>query len=472
MSVRGARRGVWAVLVPWLGSVGSLLAQPAPPPRSVDLLLTGGSVVTMDGSGRVLTPGAVAVAGTDIVAVGDAAAVATAVVADETIDTTGSVVLPGLVNTHTHAPMVMYRGLADDLALMDWLEQYIFPAEAKTVTAEFVRVGTSLAALEMIRSGTTTFVDMYYFEEAIAEATVNAGLRAVLGQSVIQFPTPDAASPGDALARAEAFIAAWRDHDLIVPAVAPHAMYTLDEASLLAARDLGLRYQVPILIHLAETEEESRIAHERFGQSPTAFLDAIDFWRPSVLAAHGVWVSTEDVAILRRRGVGVSHNPESNMKLASGTAPVPAYLEAGVDVGLGTDGAASNNDLDMFEAMRMASLLHKLQSGDPRTLDAATALAMATIGGARAIGLEAMIGSLEPGKRADIIVVSMTAPRQTPMYDPISHLVYTTRGDDVHMTIVNGRVLMRARRVVSLDEAAVLSEARELAKTVRAAVTP
>ena len=462
---------MWVAIALWLRTAVSLLAQPAVPPRPVDLLLTGGTVITMDASGRLLTPGAVAVSGTDIVAVGEAGEVAAAVVARETIDTTGHVVLPGLVNTHTHAPMVMYRGLADDLALMDWLEQYIFPAEAQTVTAEFVRVGTSLAALEMIRSGTTTFVDMYYFEEAIAEATVDAGLRAVLGQTVIQFPTPDAASPDDALARAEAFIAAWRHHDLVVPAVAPHAMYTLDEATLLAARDLGLRYDVPILIHLAETEDESRIAQERHGLSPTAFLDAIDFWRPSVLAAHGVWVSGEDVALLRRRGVGVSHNPESNMKLASGTAPIPAYLEAGVDVGLGTDGAASNNDLDMFEAMRMASLLHKLQSGDPRVVDAATSLEMATIGGARAIGLEAMIGSLEPGKRADLIVVSMTAPRQTPMYDPISHLVYTTRGDDVDTTIVNGRILMRGRQLLSLDEAAVLAEARELADAVRSAVS-
>ncbi len=471
MTARRARRGGWVAIAPWLGTAVSLLAQPVVPPRPVDLLLTGGTVVTMDASGRLLTPGAVAVSGTDIVAVGAVGEVAAAVVARETIDTTGHVVLPGLVNTHTHAPMVMYRGLADDLALMDWLEQYIFPAEAQTVTAEFVRIGTSLAALEMIRSGTTTFVDMYYFEEAIAEATVDAGLRAVLGQTVIQFPTPDAASPDDALTRAEAFIAAWRHHDLIIPAVAPHAMYTLDEATLLAARDLGLRYDVPILIHLAETEDESRMAQARHGQSPTAFLDAIDFWRPSVLAAHGVWVSAEDVAILRRRGVGVSHNPESNMKLASGTAPIPAYLEAGVDVGLGTDGAASNNDLDMFEAMRMASLLHKLQSGDPRVVDAATSLEMATIGGARAIGLEAMIGSLEPGKRADLIVVSMTAPRQTPMYDPISHLVYTTRGDDVDTMIVNGRILMRGRHVLSLDEAAVLAEARELADTVRSAVS-
>ena len=467
-TMRGCRG---AALILWAATSGVAVAQPAERPREVDLLLTGGTVVTMNSAGQVLTPGAVAVDGARIVAVGPVDEVAASVTAREIVDTTGRVVLPGLINTHTHAPMVMYRGLADDLALMEWLERYIFPAEAKTVTPEFVRVGTALAALEMIRSGTTTFVDMYYFEETIAEATATAGLRAVLGQSVIRFPTPDAATPADALARAERFLSDWTGHELIIPAVAPHAMYTLDEATLLAARDLAARYSAPVLIHLAETVDESRIAQERHGQSPTAFLEAIGFWGPSVVAAHGVWVSDADVAILRRRGVGVSHNPESNMKLASGTAPVTAYLEAGVDLGLGTDGAASNNDLDMFEAMRTASLLHKLETGDPRAVGAEVSLGMATIGGARVLSLEAEIGSVELGKRADLVVVSMESARQTPLYDPVSHLVYATRGDDVEMTIVNGRVLMRDRQVLTLDEAAVLAEARRLADHVRAAVS-
>jgi 5-methylthioadenosine/S-adenosylhomocysteine deaminase len=366
--------------------------------------------------------------------------------------------------------MVLYRGLADDLALKEWLEKYIFPAEAKTVSPEFVRAGTRLAALEMIRSGTTTFADMYYFEEEIAKETKAAGLRAVLGQTVIQFPVADAKTPQEALVRASAFIEAFKDDPLITPAVAPHAMYTLDGPTLTAARDVARRYGVPTLIHVAETRDEARTALERGAMSPVAYLDVLGFLDDAVLAAHGVWVSDADIATLRARGVGVSHNPESNMKLASGAAPVPAYLAAGVAVGLGTDGAASNNDLDMFEAMRMASLLHKLQSGDPRVVGARTALEMATIGGARALGMAAQIGSLKPGKRADVIVVDMTAARQTPMYDPISHLVYTTRGDDVRTTIVHGRVLMRDRRVLSLDEAAVLREARAWADKVRAAV--
>jgi 5-methylthioadenosine/S-adenosylhomocysteine deaminase len=311
---------------------------------------------------------------------------------------------------------------------------------------------------------------MYYFEEEIARETKAAGLRGVLGQTVIQFPVADAKTPAEALARADAFITAFKGDSLITPAVAPHAMYTLDGPTLMAARDLARRHGVPTLIHLAETRDEVQIAQERFKTSPVAYLDGLGFLGAGVLAAHAIWVSEPEMAILRERGVGVSHNPESNMKLASGTAPVPGYLNAGVAVGLGTDGAASNNDLDMFEAMRMASLLHKLQSGDPRVVGARTALEMATMGGARALGMATQIGSLEPGKRADLIVVGMTAARQTPMYDAISHLVYTTRGDDVRTTIVHGKVLMRDRQVVTLNEAAVLREARAWAENVRAAV--
>ena len=273
--------------------------------------------------------------------------------------------MPGLVNTHTHAPMVLYRGLADDMALMEWLTKYIFPAEAKTVSPEFVRAGTRLAVLEMIQSGTTTYADMYYFEEEIARETKAAGLRGVLGQTVIQFPVADAKTPADALTRAESFIKQFQGDALITPAVAPHAVYTLDEATLTAARQLSTRYRVPTLIHVAETRDEAKTAQERFSASPVAYLDRIGFLGAGVLAAHAVWVSEPEIELLRARGVGVSHNPESNMKLASGTAPVPGYLRAGVAIGLGTDGAASNNDLDMFEAMRMASLLHKLQTRRP-----------------------------------------------------------------------------------------------------------
>ena len=439
-------------------------------PRAVALIVTNGIVVTMDGDRRVLSPGAVAIDGRDIVAVGTPAAIAAAYRGKDSIDARGAVVMPGLINTHTHAPMVLYRGLADDLALMDWLQNYIFPAEAKTVTPAFVRAGTQLAVLEMIRSGTTTYADMYYFEEEIARVTKAAGLRGVLGQTIIKFPVPDARTPEEGLSRTERFIREFASDDLIVPAVAPHAMYTLEPATLKAARQLADRERVPVIIHLAETRDEVKIAMEQHQATPVAFLESLGLFGPRTLAAHAVHVTPQDIDILRKRAVGVSHNPESNMKLASGTAPVPALREAGVAVGLGTDGAASNNDLDMFESMRQAALLHKLQSHDPRTLPASDVLAMATGEGATALGMERTIGSLEPGKRADLIVVSMSAARQTPMYDPLSHLVYATRGDDVLTTIVNGRVLMRDRKVLTLNETAVLAEARKLAADVRRAV--
>jgi 5-methylthioadenosine/S-adenosylhomocysteine deaminase len=438
--------------------------------RAVTLVVLGGTVLTENDTREVFSPGAIAINGTDIVDVGTPAEIAARYAATQTIDARDQVVLPGLVNTHTHAPMVMFRGLADDLALMDWLNKYIFPAEAKTVSPDFVRVGTRLAALEMIESGTTTYADMYYFEEEIAKATRDAGLRGVLGQTVIQFPVADAKTPAEGLARAEAFIKAFKGDSLIVPAVAPHAMYTLDQATLVATAELGRKYDVPVLIHLAETQDEVRTARTDHQNTPAGYLESIGFWGPKTVAAHGVWVTDDDIAILKRHNVGVSHNPESNMKLASGTAPIAKYLAAGMNVSLGTDGAASNNDLDMFEAMRQASFLAKLASGNPTAVPAQTALDMATIGGAKALALDRLIGSLEPGKRADLITVSMSAARQTPMYDAVSHLVYVTRGDDVRNTIVNGKVLMRDRKVITLNEAEVLAQARTLAQKVRDAI--
>jgi 5-methylthioadenosine/S-adenosylhomocysteine deaminase len=378
--------------------------------------------------------------------------------------------MPGLINTHTHAPMVLYRGLADDLALMEWLQQYIFPAEAKTVTPEFVRAGTRLAALEMIQSGTTAYADMYYFEEEIARVSREAGIRGVLGQTIIRFPSPDAKTPQEGLARTEAFLKEFAADELITPAVAPHAMYTLDRATLRAARAMAETYKARVLIHLAETAEESKASQKQHRMSPTGYLESIGFWGPLTLAAHGVWLSAADMRILAKHRVGVSHNPESNMKLASGTAKVPSLRRAGISVGLGTDGAASNNDLDMFEAMRQAAFLHKLTTGDPRALPAETALAMATIEGARALQMEDRIGSLEAGKRADLIIVSMAGARQTPMYDPVSHLVYVARGDDVRTTIVNGKILMKDRQMLTLNEAEVIREANRLAAGVRQAV--
>lgn len=447
-----------------------LRAQPATTRQTASLVITGGTVLTMDDSRRVLSPGAVAIAGTDIVGVGTPDEIAARFTAAETIDATGQVVLPGLVNTHTHAAMVLYRGLGNDLNLQDWLTKYIFPAEGKTVSPEFVRAGTRLAALEMILGGTTTFVDMYYFEEEVAEAAREAGLRGVLGQTIIQFPVADAKTPGEGLARARAFIERYRDDALVTPAVAPHAMYTLPAADLQAADALARQQRVPLLIHLEETKQERDDAQRAHGMSPTAYLAKLGLLGPHVLGAHGVWLSREDIGLMARAGASVSHNPESNMKLASGTAPLADYAAAGVAVGLGTDGAASNNDLDMFEAMRQAAFLQKVVRNDPTATPAAQVLDMATRQGAAAIGMGDRLGRLTPGRRADVIVVDTTAPHLQPMFDPVAQLVYAAKASDVRTTIVNGRVLMHDRVVRTLDRRAVLADAQRMAERVRAAI--
>jgi 5-methylthioadenosine/S-adenosylhomocysteine deaminase len=437
---------------------------------NVSLIIANAIVITVDANRRIVNPGSIAINGSEIVGIGTPQQIAGQFKARETIDASGKVVMPGLINTHGHAAMVMYRGLGNDLALMDWLQKYIFPAEAKTVSPEFVRIGTRLAALEMIQSGTTTYADMYYFEEEVARVTREAGLRGVLGQTVIEFPVPDARTPADALKRAEAFAQAFAHDELITPSIAPHAVYTLDAATLTAASNLAKKYNIPLQIHLAETQAEIGMSQERHKMRPVAFLDSLKFWATVTIGAHGVWITPEEIAILKQRNVGISNNPESNMKLASGTAPIVGYRAAGVNVGLGTDGAASNNDLDMFEAMRQAAFQQKLVNMDPRVISAPEALELATIGGARVLGQQARIGSLESGKRADVIIVNMDRARQTPLFDPVSQIVYVTRGDDVDTTIVNGKVLMRGRKVLTLNESRVLADARQAADLVRKAV--
>jgi 5-methylthioadenosine/S-adenosylhomocysteine deaminase len=469
-------RPLWCLFLTIALACALTACSPSPSPatasagQAVSLIVTGGTVVTMDAAGTVIENGAVAIADAAIVAVGTAADVASKFHAARTIDATGQIILPGLINTHTHAPMVLYRGLADDMALMDWLTKYIFPAEKATVSPEFVRVGTKLAALEMIESGTTTFADMYYFEDDIAQITKEAGLRAVLGQSVIKFPVADAPTPEDALKRAEAFLTKWKDDPLVTPAVAPHAPYTLEPPTLQAARALANKYGKPLLIHLAETKDEINIIKAARKTTPARFLDALGVWDGRSLAAHAVWLDDADIDVLSKKQVGLAHNPESNMKLASGVARVPDWIARGVRAGLGTDGAASNNDLDMFEAMRAAALLHKVSSGNPQAMPARLALELATRRGADALGMGDRIGSLERGKQADVITVDVSGARQTPMFDPVSHLVYVSRGDDVRNTIVAGRVLMAGAAVTTLKKDEVLNDARAMAVRVREAV--
>jgi 5-methylthioadenosine/S-adenosylhomocysteine deaminase len=440
-------------------------------PLVASLVINNGIVITVDGNRRILNPGSVAIVGNEIVAIDTPAAIAKRYKATNTIDATGRVVMPGLINTHTHAAMVMYRGLGSDLNLSDWLNKYIFPAEAKTVTADFVRIGTGLAVLEMIQSGTTMFADMYYFEEVVGRVTKAAGLRGVLGQTVIDFPVGDAKTHEEAMARAEAFAKEFAGDELITPSLAPHAVYTVSAEHLTNVSNLARRLEIPIQIHMNETEAEIADVAKRYMERPVATLERLNFWVPVTIAAHGVWMDDAEIAIIRKRNVGVAHNPESNMKLSSGTAPLPAFKKAGVNVGLGTDGAASNNDMDMFEAMRQAAFQQKLITKDPTAVSAAEALEMATIGGARVLGQHARIGSLEVGKRADLIVVDVSKPRQTPLYDPVAQIVFASHGDDVLTTIVNGKILMRDRKVLTMNPALVMKEARGAAELVRKAVS-
>jgi 5-methylthioadenosine/S-adenosylhomocysteine deaminase len=449
--------------------VASLLLFSAPlalsaEPKTVDLVVRNGTVVTVDSARRVIAGGAVAVDAGRIVAVGPAPEVDAAFRGRDVLDASGSLVIPGLINAHGHAPMVMFRGVADDLRLMEWLTKYIFPAEAKNVSAPFVRTATKLAALEMIRSGTTTFVDMYYFEDQVAEAAKEAGIRGVLGSTVIEVPggAPDAKTVPDALANAERFLKRWAGDPLVVPAVAPHSAYLCSPETLKSVKALADRYQAPILIHLSEVGDEVKTIKERYGKTTTEHLRDLGFLRKGVLGAHGVWLSESDRAILKAADVGIAHCPQSNMKLSSGAAPVKAMLAEGMRLGLGTDGAASNNDLDMFEEMDSAAMLAKHASGDPTAAPAPAVLEMATLGGARALGLEDRLGSLEVGKRADVVVVSLAAPRLHPLYDPVSHLVYVAKGADVRDVVIEGRVVMRDRKVLTMDEAAVIRDAEAM----------
>lgn len=427
---------------------------------SVDLIIRGGTVVTMDGARSVIDGGGVAVQNGRIVAVAKAAEINRDYTAREIIDATGKVIIPGLINGHTHVPMTLFRGIADDLDLQEWLTKYIFPAEAKNVTEDFVRVGTRLGLAEMIRSGTTTYCDMYYFEDAIADETFKAGMRGVLGETIIDFPVADNKTYDEGLAYTERFVKKWQGNALIVPAIAPHAPYTVSEAHLKAARALSDRTGAPIVTHIEETKREVDDSVKAKGASPIEYLNRIGFLNNRVIAAHVVWPSEEELGLLKQFGVGIVHNPQSNMKLASGVAPVPQMLKNDLPVGLGTDGAASNNDLSLWEEMDTAAKLHKLISRDPKVVSAQEAFEMATIRGARALHLEKEIGSIEKGKRADLVIVDLDDLNQIPYYNIYSDLVYAAKAGDVRTVIIEGRVIMRDRRLLTLNEETIKADAR------------
>ncbi|HEX2914412.1 MAG TPA: amidohydrolase [Chloroflexia bacterium] len=439
--------------------------------QKVDFLLTNATIVVMDDNRTLLEDGALAVAGDKIVAVGPTSELTALYEATDLMDCTGKALMPGMVNAHTHVPMTLLRGLADDLRLDVWLMGYMMPVEREFVSPEFVRLGTQIACAEMIKSGTTCFADMYYFEDDIARATAEIGLRAVCGESVLKFPTPDAPSYEDGLAYAREFIKRWKGHPLIVPAVAPHAIYTCPPEILKAASALAQEFDVPLHIHVSETSLEVENSRREHNMPVVPWIKKQNVLEAKVIAAHCVFIDEGEMRTLEHAGAGVAHNPTSNLKLASGVAPVRQMLEAGLHVGIGTDGPASNNDLDMFEETRLAALLAKGFSGDPTALPAREALALATIGGAKALHIGDITGSLEVGKRADLLIVDLQPLHNTPRFhrDPeaiYSQLVYVTKGTDVRHSMCNGQWLMLDRKLLTVNEEELAQQAETMAHKI------
>lgn len=440
-------------------------------PSSADLLLTNAIVLTMDENLSQFEPGAVAVRGDSILGVGAETDIRQQFSAAEIVDCGGKVLLPGLINAHTHVPMTLLRGLADDLRLDVWLMGYMLPVEREFVSPDFVRLGTQLACAELIRSGVTCFADMYYFEEDIARATAEAGLRAVCSQTVMKFPAPDASAFEDSLALAREFIQRWKGHALIVPSVAPHAPYTCTPEILRSTAALAAEFDVPLHTHIAETALEQENARNEFGMPVVPYIKKQNLFDAKVLAAHCVHVDDGEIKTLLHHGAGVAHNPSSNLKLASGFAPVKKMLDAGLNVGIGTDGPASNNDLNMFEEIRLAAFAAKAVSNDPTALPAPQALLMATRLGARALHIGEITGSLEPGKRADLILVDIALLHNAPRFrrdrDGVyAQLVYAANSGDVSDVMVNGRWVMRSHQLATLDEAALLAHGQEYARRI------
>lgn len=432
----------------------------------VDLLLINGKVLTLNADDQRIEHGAVAVKGETIVAIGPADELRTRVTATKTLDVAGCVVMPGLINSHTHAAMTLFRGLADDLPLMVWLHQYIFPAEKK-LTAEMVYWGSLLACAEMILSGTTTFCDMYLFEHKVAEAAHRAGIRALVGEVLYDFPSPHYGPIENGLKFTESLIEHWKGDPLVQIAVEPHAPYTCSPQLLQDCRALAERHQVPLIIHLSENQSEVDEVFKRYGRRPVAHLDHLGVLGPRLIADHCVALNENDIDLLAQNGVQVVHNPESNMKLVAGIAPVDRMLQKGVNVALGTDGCASNNDLDLFGEMDSCAKLHKVASLDPTVLPARTVLQMAVKNGAKALGLEGKVGELAAGQLADLIVVDFQKPHLTPSYDPLSQLVYAARGADVRHSIIHGRLVMEDRRLLTLDVDEIISHARKFSRIIR-----
>lgn len=428
-----------------------------------DIVVANGTVLTMNRENAVIEKGYLGILGDTISEIGP---LREGVPDGKTaIDARGGLILPGLINGHTHAAMTLFRGLADDLPLMEWLNNYIFPAESR-MDEDFVYSGTLLACAEMIMSGTTTFCDMYLFEDEVARAAKDAGMRCLVGEVLYDFDSPNYGSLENGFKYTEALINKWADDPLVSIAIEPHALFTCSPDLLQRADAMAKKYQVPLIIHLAESLKELEEVKDQYGASPVDHLSSLGLVGPHLIADHCVHLNDSDIAVLAGHGVKAVHMPESNMKLACGISPVPKMIGAGMAVGLGTDGCASNNNLDLFTEMDMAAKLHKLDSMDPTVLDAVTVLKMATIEGARALAMDGITGSLEPGKKADVIVLDTDKPHLTPMYNPFSHVVYAARGNDVSHSIIHGRLVMEDRRLLTMDLQEVMEKSREKSRDV------
>ena len=432
----------------------------------VDLLIHNAKVLTLNDSDDIFDPGAVAIRNEEIVWVGPEDSWREQLEPREKLNMGGGLIMPGLINAHTHAAMTCFRGLADDLPLSVWLNEHIFPAEKK-INGELVYKGTLLACAEMILGGTTTFCDMYLFEDQVAMAVHEAGMRALVGEVLYDFPSPNYGAPENGLSFTKELIHTWENDPLVSVAVEPHAVYTCSPDLLKACRDIALEYGVPMIIHLSESQDEVSQVKERYGLSPVDHLEKLELLSPQLIADHCVVLTEEEIDILAYRGVRVVHNSESNMKLANGVAPVTKLLERGVPVGLGTDGCASNNNLDMLAEMDSVAKLHKLYRKDPTVMDAKTVVRLATRGGAKVLGLDEHIGSLVPGKKADLIGLDLDKPHLTPMYNIHSHLVYAASAADVTLSIINGRVVMRNHVLFTLDVEWVMAEVRAIARKIK-----
>ena len=432
--------------------------------NGADILIRNGTILTMDKENTVIPDGSLIISGDTIRFVGTE--YEAPMDAGKTLDAEGGLILPGLINSHTHAAMTLFRGLADDLPLMDWLNEYIFPVESK-MDADFVRVGTLLACAEMIMSGTTTFCDMYLFEDEVARAAREAGMRCLVGEVLYDFPSPNYGLIEDGLRYTETLIQKWRDDPLVSIAVEPHSLYTCSPELLIASNTLALDYNVPLIIHVAETMSEIAEVRKKYGKRPFEHLHSLGILGPHLIADHCVHLDEWDIETIAEHKAKAVDNPESNMKLASGISPVPEMLAAGVTVGLGTDGCASNNNLDLFGEMDMAAKAHKIKNLDPTVMNALTVVRMATNQGAKVLGIDEVTGSLEVGKKADIIVLDVDKPHLTPMYNPFSHLVYAVRGHDVRHNIINGSIVMEDRSLRTLDTTEVMAKAKEKSVKVR-----